>query len=168
MSLRSASHTTGRRIAGRAQDDRNIDPYAHAAKHREPTACPECGAVYHRGRWQWGKAPVDATPLPCPACRRIADRLPAGVVTLHGPLPLDRKTEILQLFRHQEAAEKAEHPLGRIMGIAETDETVTVQTTDIHLPRRLGAALKHAHHGELTVDFDETGYFVRVDWHPSR
>jgi hypothetical protein len=26
--------------------------------------------------------------------------------------------------------------------------------------------LKRAHRGELTMHFDEEGYFVRVDWRP--
>jgi hypothetical protein len=39
-----------------------------------------------------------------------------------------------------------------------------ISTTDIHLPRRIGEALKRAFHGELDMHFDEAGYFVRVDW----
>ncbi len=40
-------------------------------------------------------------------------------------------------------------------------------TTDIHLPRRIGTALKRALHGTLDTHFDDAGYFVRVTWRPT-
>jgi hypothetical protein len=85
-------------------------------------------------------------------------------VTLHGDIAWQRKDEIIGLARNEEAAEKGEHPLNRIVDIGETHEGLVISTTDIHLPRRIGEALKRAHHGELTMHFDEGGYFVRVDW----
>lgn len=39
-----------------------------------------------------------------------------------------------------------------------------ITTTDIHLPRRIGEAVKRAYHGNLKEHFEEDGYFVRVDW----
>jgi len=156
----------GRRTAGRAQRDQILDPYQAQQKLQEPIACRQCGAVYHRGRWQWGPTPADAHQDLCPACRRINDRFPAGTVTLHGDIARQRKDEIIGLARNEESAEKGEHPLNRIVDIAETDEGLVISTTDIHLPRRIGEALKRAHHGDLTMHFDEAGYFVRVDWRP--
>ena len=43
---------------------------------------------------------------------------------------------------------------------------IVIQTTDIHLPRRIGEAAERAFHGSLEEQFDERGYFVRVDWMP--
>lgn len=63
--------------------------------------------------------------------------------------------------------ENAGHPLNRIMAITDTAEGIEIYTTDIHLPRRLGEAVKRAFHGELTAQFDDAGYFVRVDWRPA-
>jgi NMD protein affecting ribosome stability and mRNA decay len=157
---------SGRRIAGRAQQDHILDPYQAQQKLHEPTACPQCGAVYHHGRWQWGQRPDDAHAELCPACRRIADALPAGTVTLHGAFALQHKDEIIRLARNEEKTENAEHPLNRIISIDETPEGLAINTTDIHLPRRLGEAVKHAFHGELTIHYDDSGYFVRVDWQP--
>ena len=157
---------SGRRIAGRAQRDHILDPYQAQHKLKEPTACPQCGAVYHQGRWQWGERPADAHEHLCPACRRIAEDLPAGIVTLHGAFALQHKGEINGLARNEEAAENGEHPLNRIIAIAETEAGLAISTTDIHLPRRLGEALKRAFHGTLDMHFDEAGYFVRVDWRP--
>ena len=154
----------GRRIAGRAQRDHILDPYQARQKLPEPTACRQCGAVYHHGRWQWGLRQADAHEDLCPACHRISDGLPAGIVTLHGGFTAQRKDEMIGLARNEEAAEKGEHPLNRIISIDETAEGLVISTTDIHLPRRLGEALKRAFHGKLDMHFDEAGYFVRVDW----
>jgi hypothetical protein len=44
-------------------------------------------------------------------------------------------------------------------------ETVHITTTDIHLPRRIGTALKRAYDGDLDVRFGEDEYAVRVRWH---
>lgn len=156
----------GRRIAGRAQRDHILDPYQAQQKLHEPTACPQCGAVYHHGRWQWGQRPAEAREALCPACRRIAEALPAGILTLHGAFARQHKDEIIGLARNEEAAEKSEHPLNRIISIAETQDGLAIDTTDIHLPRRLGEALKRAFHGRLDIHFDEAGYFARVDWRP--
>lgn len=155
-----------RRIAGRAQRDHILDPYQANQKLLEPTACRQCGAVYHHGRWQWGQRPDDAHEDLCPACHRITDGLPAGTVTLHGGTTRQRRDEIIGLARNQEDAEKGEHPLNRIISIEEKDEGLVIATTDIHLPRRIGEALKRAFHGTLDMHFDEAGYFVRVDWRP--
>jgi NMD protein affecting ribosome stability and mRNA decay len=164
---RSTHANAGRRIAGRAQQDHLLDPYHPQLKPHEPTRCPQCNALYQHGRWQWAAAPVEAREELCPACRRTNDGLPAGIVTVHRPLPKQRD-EILALARHREEAEKAEHPLNRIMGIEEQADALTITTTDIHLARRLGEAIKRAFHGELAMHYDDASYFVRVDWRPSR
>jgi hypothetical protein len=155
---------SNRRTSGRAQEDHNPDPYQANAKLKEPAVCDGCGAVYHQGRWSWASTPAAAHRDHCPACRRIADALPAGIVTLSGAFAAAHKDEILGLARNEEAAEKNEHPLNRVMAINDVDDVIEIHTTDIHLPRRLGNALKRAFDGDLESHFDENGYFVRVDW----
>lgn len=158
----------GRRIFGRAQQNARTDPYQSSVKPREPTACPQCLAVYHHGRWQWEPTQPGAREELCPACRRINDRMPAGIVTLHGPLAPQLAKELSALARHQEEAEREEHPLNRIIAIEQNEDSVVITTTDIHLPRRIAEAVRHSYHGQLDIDFDETGYFVRADWRPAR
>jgi len=155
---------TQRRIAGRAQRDDVIDPYQARQKPKEPSVCRDCGAVYHRGRWQWGRPPAAAPEELCPACRRIRDRLPAGILVIDGGLARDHADEIEALARNQEAAENGEHPLNRIVDIAKTESGLTITTTDVHLPRRIGTALKRAYRGTLAMHFDATGYFLRAEW----
>jgi len=154
-----------RRIFGRAQNDRILDPYQAEHKPREPSACPQCGAVYHQGRWRAGQAPADAQRHLCPACRRISDHLPAGLVTLHR-VPEHLKEQIVGLVRNEEAAEKGEHPLNRVIAIEHAGDDMIVSTTDIHLPRPVGEALKRAYHGKLETKFDDNAYFARLDWYP--
>lgn len=156
----------GRRVAGRAQSDGLIDPYLSRHKPSGPAVCPRCGVHFEKGRWQWGKPPEGAQPHRCPACRRIDDNLPGGIVTLRH-VPDGLKDQIVGLIRNEEAAENAEHPLNRIIAIDATEEDIVVRTTDIHLPRRIGEALKRAYHGTIEMHFADDGYFARVDWHPA-
>jgi hypothetical protein len=41
---------------------------------------------------------------------------------------------------------------------------IKVTTTDVHLPHRIGHALKDAWAGELVTHYDEQGYYARVTW----
>ena len=155
-----------RRIAGHAQEDHVLDPYQGQKKLREGTACPQCGAVFHAGRWQWTPRPEDALEALCAACRRTNDQLPAGIVTLHGPVALRHRDELVRLARHQEETENREHPLNRIIAVEENPEAIVITTTDIHLPRRIGEAVQRAFHGAVAAHFEEAGYLVRIDWTP--
>lgn len=49
------------------------------------------------------------------------------------------------------------------MAIASEGPSIVVDTTDIHLPRRIGKALHHAYQGDLDLHYDE-GCFIRVTW----
>ncbi len=50
------------------------------------------------------------------------------------------------------------------MTIEDRAEGLVVLTTDAHLPRRIGEALKHAHHGELDMQYDQDEDFIRITW----
>jgi len=153
-----------RRRFGHAQDPGILDPYKRPGKMPEPAACPQCGAVYQAGRWHWGTRPADAHDVVCQACHRINDRYPAGIVTVADTLTATEKADMLNFVRHQETAEKAEHPMNRIIAIDESPAAIVITTTDIHLPRRIGEAIERAFHGKHTTHFDKGGYFVRVNW----
>jgi hypothetical protein len=164
MEQRPQRPTRTRRIAGHAQQDHILDPYRRQQKLADGTVCPQCGAAFHDGRWQWLAPPRPTAEELCAACRRINDKLPAGILRLRGPFVREHKEAIIHLARHQEAAEKNEHPLNRIIGIEEDADGISIETSDIHLPRRIGEAVERSWHGKLTIDYEEDGYFVRVDW----
>ena len=140
------------------------DTYKTKGKLPEPTVCPDCGAVFHAGRWQWLEKPKDAHQASCPACHRMRDRFPAGYVSLAGEFLTAHEAEILQLIRHREAREKTEHPLQRIMDIEKTEHGSLITTTDIHLARGIGEALHHAYQGELEFHYNPEQNLLRVNW----
>lgn len=146
--------------------DAIADPYQRPFKLPEPAICSGCGAVYSKGHWRWGAAPADAKAVLCQACHREQDKFPAGLMLLTGSYLAAHLAELVALARNQEEAERAEHPLNRIMSIEHpAPDRVVIATTDIHLPGRIGEALRRAHDGRLLEDFDKDGYFVRVEWH---
>ncbi len=139
---------------------------AYKAKHKlpEPTVCPQCGAVFHEGCWQWLQAPADAHQEPCPACHRIHDHFPAGFLTLQGAFFLAHREEIMHLVHNVEKRERTEHPLKRIMAIEEKDGAMLITTTDIHLARGIGEALHHAYQGDLKFHYNPEENLLRVNW----
>jgi NMD protein affecting ribosome stability and mRNA decay len=141
------------------------DTYKERGQLKEPTRCPGCGAVYHKGRWSW-TAEVDdqATETLCSACQRTADKYPAGEVTLEGKFAIQHKDEILNLVRKIEATENKDHPMNRIIEIRELGDQLILTTTDTHLPRRIGKAVQAAWKGNLEIHFDDGGYFTRIAW----
>ncbi len=144
--------------------EREHDSYRAKGKLPEPTVCPQCGAVFHEGRWQWRQAPVNAHRETCPACHRIRDHYPAGFLTLKGEFFQSHRDEIMRLVRNHEEHERAEHPLKRIMAEEEKDGTTLVTTTDIHLARGIGEALHHAYQGELKYHYNPEQNLLRVSW----
>ena len=140
------------------------DAYKSKGKLPEPSVCPQCGALFHDGRWQWGAAPAGAHQETCPACHRMHDQYPAGFLTLEGPFFQTHREEIMHLVHNHEQRERAEHPLQRIMAVEEQDGEVLVTTTDIHLARGIGEAVRHAYQGELEFHYNPEENLLRVHW----
>ena len=141
------------------------DAYGLRGKLPDPTACPRCGAIYRAGRWAWGSPPADAHQTECPACRRTADGVPAGIVTVKGEFAAAHREEIGNLVRHVEEREKAEHALKRIMAMTEgEDGALSISTTDAKLAHAIGEALHNAYRGELDSQFVESESCFRATW----
>lgn len=145
-------------------DELRHDPYQAKGKLPEPTRCPKCGLVFHHGRWERGSAPEEAHSHACPACQRIADQLPAGFVTISGPFAQAHRAEITALVRNVAEYETREHPLHRLMSIAEGPDAIEVTTTDLHLPRHIGEALKAAYGGSLELHPSRDEFMLRIRW----
>jgi hypothetical protein len=166
IQLPTSGTPPGGRIAYRDRifDDLRHDPYQAKGKYKQPAACSDCGAVFRRGRWQWGTAPNGALTVRCPACRRMRDKLPAGYLTVDGAFLEQHRDELLQLVHNEAERERSEHALHRIMDIAAGPESLVVTTTDIHLPRRIGHALESAYQGRLELRYAEDEYALRAHW----
>jgi NMD protein affecting ribosome stability and mRNA decay len=148
----------------RILQSQEADAYGLRGKLPDPTACSTCGALYRAGRWTWGAAPMDAHRTVCPACRRVADDYPAGIVTLSGPFVAGHREEIEGLVRNVEEREKAEHALKRVIAIRPEGDGLVVTTTDARLARGIGEAVHHAYQGELDYVFTEAENVLRVSW----
>lgn len=140
------------------------DPYKERHRPPEPAVCPSCGVVYEHGAYHWKPRPAGGQEHACPACRRIADRYPAGYLTLEGKFFEEHREEIMHLLHNEESRARSEHPLERIMEIRQEDNRTLVTTTDVHLPRRMGDALSKAYRGELQTKYAPDEYQVRVYW----
>lgn len=146
-------------------------PYYEKRKYPEPTICPNCKLIYHKGHWtaNTGETPNIASQKSinkelCPACRRIADRLPGGVIHLSGGYLTENGGEVLNIVRNQEKQAKAQRPLQRIMWTKKDRETIEIATTNFHLARRIGQAIHNAHGGQLDIKYSQGDRFVRVYW----
>jgi hypothetical protein len=145
-------------------DELRHDPYQAKKKYAHLTTCPSCGLVFKDGRWHAGETAPDAPQAECPACHRVRDKLPAGFLTLAGPFLAEHRVELLGLVRNIAATEAQEHPLHRIIAIAQTPGEIEITTTDLHLPKRIGEALRRAHGGRLEVRFADDEFLVRARW----
>jgi hypothetical protein len=141
------------------------DSYRPRTKLAAPVRCPDCGAVYRRGRWRWEAPPASARAVRCPACFRVRDRLPGASIALSGRFFAAHRDEILAQVRNCERAEKDTHPMQRIMAIAPAERGMVVTTTDAHLARRIGEALRRAYKGELVWRYHKADSLLRVSWY---
>jgi len=152
-----------------ARRDRLIKEYRHDAyqewgKWPEPTVCTKCEAFFMNGRWNWGEAPENANKTICPACKRIKDKYHAGEIILQGDFLKKHYDEILNLIKNQEKAEKAEHPMERIMSIDESEKEIVVKTTGVHLAKRIGSAIAKAYKGDLDIQYGDGEKTIRIVW----
>ena len=146
--------------------ERIHDPYKSQQKLSGPTLCPDCKAIFSGGRWQWlGGLSRPMQLCRCPACSRVHDKVPAGMLSISGEFFDQHRDQILNLLHNKVDAEKNQHPLKRVMDIKElTDGSVMVTFTDTHLPRDVGKALVHAYKGKLDIHYAEDEDLTRVKW----
>ena len=148
----------------RLMKEKHHDAYRLDKKMSEPTTCGGCGAVFSRGRWTWQVGEPNASEATCPACRRIADRFPAGILEIKGDYPSNHDTDIRNLIRNEGEKESVQHPLERIMDVFNESGSLVVTTTGVHMARRIGEALKRAYEGELSLHYGKGEQSVHVTW----
>lgn len=168
--MANVSHKTGVNEKGQ-RANRSSDVYMPKKGAREAAFCGQCGALYRNKRWtveedKAVKARKESAlnRVTCPACRRMADNNPAGIVTLSGRYLPEHKDDILNAIRNIESRSRVKNPLGRIMNIVADKGTITVATTEDKLAQKIGREIFKAHHGELHYRWNHEERFVRVDW----
>jgi hypothetical protein len=139
--------------------------YYEMRKYPEPTVCHSCGLVYQKGHWANSRSALpNANQEKCPACRRVDERNPGGIVFLSGNYLFAHSAEILNVAKNQEKLAREHRPLQRIMWTKNDSDALEIAVTNFHLARRIGEAVHHAHKGELEVKYSEGDRFARVYW----
>jgi len=144
--------------------DPRHDTYKERGKCGKHTVCKGCGATFVKGRWSWQQAPAEYIEKMCPACQRIADDYPAGVVEISGDFFNRHRGEMINLIHNAEKIAKRAHPLERIMTIANHPDHAVIRTTGVHLARRIGENLTRAYQGNLDFRYGEAEKSIRVMW----
>jgi len=155
-------------------DTKFHDPYMDKTIYKDPTICPVCKLVYHDKTWHRDavlyKKYKDhpATHFKeCPACRKVKDNFPLGIVILEGNFIKNNqnaKQEILNLIRHEAEKEELSNPLARIMKIEEKEGFIEIRTTTEGLASKIGKAVHKAYHGELNFTFSDDQKLLRIYW----
>lgn len=147
------------------------DPYAMLKAPKGPAMCSTCKAVYLNKRWYVDDhqarrvaASPDVQKLVCPACQKIRDGYPEGIVTVKWSELNDHEAEIRGLIAHVEARAISVNPLDRVMKIDRRRRDLEVQTTNDRLAQRLGRALVRAYKGKAAYKWAHRDMMVRVTW----
>jgi len=156
--------------ASRKNVDRTRDSYNPRKGPIAVGVCPECHAISRKKRWYLNEteyvslARSGAVLRRCPACRKIADGFPSGVVTLRGTFLQTHRDEILAIVRNEERRARETNPLERIMEIRDGSEGVEILTTDEKLAQRIGREIRKAYHGAASYKWSEDANLLRVNW----
>jgi hypothetical protein len=144
---------------------RSLEPYLPKRGLPDGATCRGCGIVYRNKRWQTESTPQGGScEVLCPACQRMEDHNPAGVVTLSGLYLASHREEILNSIRQQEAKHREKNPIGRIMEINDENGRITVTTSDGKLAQKIGREIYKSQRGELHYQWSHDQRMVRVNW----
>lgn len=159
-----AKHPGWKKDRPRGVPSRRPGIYRREAKAAGGFVCQGCGIIQHAGKWYFGAPPLAQLEAGhCPACERVRDRYPAGTLRIPTTL-LAQRDAVLHLIRNVEAAEKAEHPLERLMEIEESDGYLVVTTTGVHLARAIAHRLAKELHSRPQFRYADGEELVHVDW----
>jgi hypothetical protein len=145
------------------------DPYLTKKIYRDPNICPTCGLVYHKKRWHRDDKLKEALSETarhhkCPACRKIEDHYPLGIVTISGEFWPTIKNEILNLVHNQEEKEMFANPLARIMSLKYQKDMMVIETTTENLAMRIGKTLYRTYKGDLKISISDNK-IAQVSWY---
>jgi len=152
---------------------RETDPYLPKKAAPSLGICPGCRAICRNKRWYLDereyslltrkKGPVTVRRR-CPACRKIADGFPSGVVTLRGGFVREHREEIRNLVRNEEKRAMSFNPLSRIIEWKEHEDGFELSTTAEKLAQRIGKEVQKACSGTVTYKWSGDSKLLRVNW----
>jgi hypothetical protein len=148
------------------------DSYLPRGASRKISVCEGCRAVYMNKRW-YAEGDVDemalknpeAAKIVCPACHKMRDNFPGGIITLKGGFVMPHKKDLLKLIKNEEERARGLNPLERVMSVKENGYgSLIILTTNEKLAQRLGRAVKKAFHGDVVYRWSHDNKLARVDW----
>jgi NMD protein affecting ribosome stability and mRNA decay len=147
------------------------DPYLLKMGNSEMAVCKRCHAIYHNKRWyldeelyQKKASLKDTEKILCPACKKIKDKFPGGVVTLTGDFLHEHQEEIMNLVRNEEERAKGFNPLERIMEVTKIKKGMEITTTNEKLAQRIAKSLERAYQGSVEYKWSSGTKLLRADW----
>ncbi|MDO8586870.1 MAG: BCAM0308 family protein [Armatimonadota bacterium] len=164
--------SNGRPVNIRRNIDDYKDPYIQTQSPSEVTICSECRSVYHDQRWYLEEQALEKVKANrdeleytvCPACSKIRDKMPGGIVRLSGGFLSAHREEILNLIHNEGNRAKQMNPLERVMDIESAGGGVDVLTTNVKLAQKIGKALHKAYNGEVNYIWSQDTKLARVMW----
>ncbi|MEN3044504.1 MAG: BCAM0308 family protein [Candidatus Hydrothermales bacterium] len=146
------------------------DPYMDKSLYSDPTQCPSCGLIYHKKRWinnsellkniKENEKRIEQKD--CPACRKIKDKYPLGIVEIKGEFVSKKNEEIHSRVKHIAADEYIHNPLERIISVKDEGDKITIETTTEHLAEKIGKSIAKTFKKNIKITFSESDKFVRV------
>ncbi len=170
--MRTTMKSSRQYRTGYKKKSTTTDPYRPRGATKKVSVCADCRAVYMNKRWYadeelYTKAVRrdDTATTTCPACLKIRDGFPGGIVTLMGDYVLPHKQDVLNLIKNEEERARGFNPLERVISITENGSgKIVITTTNEKLAQRLGRAMKKAFSGEVAYHWSHNNKLVRVDW----
>ncbi|MHB9036031.1 MAG: BCAM0308 family protein [Armatimonadota bacterium] len=148
------------------------DPYINDESICENSRCKLCGSVYTSGRW-YSKGSLTKEKVAegiqheavCPACRKLRDHFPGGILKLSGAFIEGHRDEILNLIRNESRDVLGDNPLERIMSLETIANGIEISTTNEKLAQRIGKAIHRAYNGSIEYKWSADNKQARVNWH---
>ncbi len=151
--------------------DNTSDPYIQKEGTCKISVCNKCHAICNNKRWRLNeddyfklsKLKSTASVL-CPACQKIKDKFPGGIVKLKGSFLFENREEIMNLIKNEEGRAKGFNPLERLMDISDIEGGIEITTTNEKLAQRIGRSIKRAYQGKIEYKWSRDTKLLRADW----
>ncbi|HBH60831.1 MAG TPA: ATPase [Nitrospiraceae bacterium] len=151
--------------------DNTADPYLTLEGMNGMAVCKKCHAVFINKRWTLDEDLYDKKikkkgtgKVVCPACRKVKDKFPGGIVKLKGEFLAEHRREIMSLIKNEEQRARGFNPLERIMSIHDVESGIEITTTNEKLAQRIGKSLQKAYQGRVYYKWSDDTKLLRAEW----
>ncbi len=158
-------------IHKRKSMDTTADPYLSGVGLNGAAVCMKCRSVYQNKRWSIDEELYERkmankyiNNVTCPACKKVKDNYPGGILNLKGDFYYEHEGEIMNLIKNEEQRARVSNPLERIMKIVKTKQGIEITTTNEKLAQRIGKSLNRAYQGNIAYHWSDSNKLLRAVW----